>query len=74
MMNFYRFLLYKGEKTIDGIVVYGDAPRLKKMVTKMEHAYDIPRNGVRRRLTRESEQKIGMKFVPALGLALKGSL
>lgn len=72
LMNFYRYSLYKGEKMVDEIVIYGDHPDVEEVATKVKSMYDVSVTYLDGQLTSSKQDKIGSHFVPALGLALKG--
>lgn len=72
LMNFYRYSLYKGEKMVDEIVIYGDHPDVEPFATKVEKMYDVSVTYLDGQLTSATQEKVGSHFVPALGLALKG--
>lgn len=70
IMDFYRYSLYKGEKYITQIIVTGDHPLVEDVKQKIEHQYEVPVTLLKAYLSREKE--VDMRFVPALGLVLKG--
>ncbi|WP_077706096.1 type IV pilus biogenesis protein PilM [Virgibacillus dokdonensis] len=67
IMDFYCYSLYKGEKTVDEIILYGDMPILPTIAARLESITAKPVTMLAGNV--EGEDK---DFVPVLGLALKG--
>lgn len=67
IIDFYRYSLYKGEKTVDAIILYGDMPHLSSIAEKIKAYVSIPVTILQGNVENEN-----IAFVPVLGLALKG--
>ncbi|HEY4601065.1 MAG TPA: pilus assembly protein PilM [Cerasibacillus sp.] len=70
IMDFYRYSLYKGEKNIDEIIVYGDYPRIEQVANRVKEQYDIPVKLLTGDLS--EHDMVDIRYIPVLGLALKG--
>lgn len=74
MMNFYRYSLHKGEKSVSKIILLGDFPRLDIIVKKIAASVPIPVEILEAYLSPAKTDKVDRVFIPALGLALKGEV
>jgi len=72
IMNFYRYSLHKGEKQITQIIITGDQPDLDNTKKKIQQRYELPVKLLKAYLSPAGEYEADIRFVPALGLALKG--
>ncbi|MFD1708774.1 type IV pilus biogenesis protein PilM [Siminovitchia sediminis] len=72
IMDFYRYSLHKGEKGVTQIIVTGDHPLTERFKQKVEEQYGLPVTLLKGYLSPLKEEKADMRFIPALGLALKG--
>ena len=70
LMNFYRFSIHQGEKSITDIIVFGDFPRFD-LVEETLKRFDLPIT-ILNVDEFSSDKSISRAFIPALGLALKG--
>src|SRR5690625_3447760 len=70
LMNFYRFSLHQGEKTVTDIILLGDYPDLQDVQAQLQNRYTIPTTMLHVEL--EKNRQIDSVFIPALGLSLKG--
>lgn len=71
LMNFYRFSIHHGEKSITDLVILGDFPNLEQIGNKLKQRFDLPITILNVDEPIQNEQ-INRSFIPALGLALKG--
>src|SRR5690625_1303361 len=65
LMNFYRFSIHQGEKSVTDIVLLGDYPELSGVKNKLEERYDLPVT----KLTIEpliNVHQVTTAFIPAL--------
>lgn len=74
IMNFYRYSQHQGERQVDEIVVSGDYPELEDVCETLEMTYDMPVRLLHGWIPNRETAVNGPAFVPALGLALKGSV
>ncbi|HLS67104.1 MAG TPA: pilus assembly protein PilM [Pseudogracilibacillus sp.] len=70
VMNFYRFSLHQGARTITNIVLLGDYPKLQQLQSYIDERYDVKTTMLH--IIENDIQHINTSFIPALGLALKG--
>lgn len=71
IMNFFKFSLHKGEKSVDEIVVMGDNPFLAQIQTVLQENLPIPIRIVNSGLIEHHFPGFRAKHASLLGLALK---
>lgn len=71
IMNFFRFSLYKGEKSVDEIIVMGDNPILEHIYSFLQTNLPVPIKLVNDELINEHFNGFKAKHASLLGLALK---
>ncbi|KGR91254.1 pilus assembly protein PilM [Ureibacillus massiliensis 4400831 = CIP 108448 = CCUG 49529] len=71
IMNFFRFSLYKGEKSVDEIIVMGDNPFLEQIQQLLQENLPLPVNVVNDYVVNEHFPGYKAKHTSLLGLALK---
>lgn len=71
LMNFYRFSIRQGEKSVTDIIMTGDFPKLSDIVTQLKNRFPIEITLLDQNESLQ-EHHITGAFTPALGLALKG--
>lgn len=71
ILNFYRFSLYKGEKAVDEIIIFGDSPELDYITTEMRANYVTPIKRIEDTMIQSLYPKYKAKHIPLIGLALK---
>ncbi|MFJ8235060.1 type IV pilus biogenesis protein PilM [Ureibacillus sp. NPDC094379] len=71
IMNFFRFSLHKGEKSVDEIIVMGDNPLLNQIHALLEENLAVPIKVVNDELIQEHFPGFHAKHASLLGLALK---
>lgn len=69
LMNFYQFTLQQGEKAVDRLFILGDHPRLDHIKERLDEQYE---QSIERLQIKNVEENIPARFIPLLGLALKG--
>lgn len=75
IMNFYRYSLYKGEKSVTDIVLLGDHPDVDKVYQILKNSFEgLSIRHLGKHRTEKMPQEINLEFVPALGLALRGDM
>lgn len=75
LMNFYRFSIHQGERSITNIILLGDYPDLQDVKQRLQYRYDLPitiLTGTSLAGTSPDSNQLNQSFIPALGLALKG--
>lgn len=70
LMNFYRFSIHHGEKSVTNIVLLGDYPYLNDIKRQIINRYNLEVTV----LTTDdlTTEKLNNTYIPALGLALRG--
>lgn len=71
MMNFFRFSLHKGEKSVDEIVILGDNPLLSKINVLLKENFTLPIHTVNDALIESRFPGLKAKHCALIGLALK---
>ncbi|KMN40868.1 MULTISPECIES: type IV pilus biogenesis protein PilM [Lysinibacillus] len=71
MMNFFKFSLHKGEKTVDEIIMLGDNPLLKSIGNLLASNLEPPLRVVDGEKIEKSFPRFKREFSTLLGLALK---
>ncbi|WP_107922971.1 type IV pilus biogenesis protein PilM [Lysinibacillus parviboronicapiens] len=71
MMNFFKFSLHKGEKSVDEIIVLGDNPLLKTIGHLLESNLGVPLTVVNEEMVKQYFPAFKREFSTLLGLALK---
>lgn len=71
LMNFYRFSIHQGNKSVTNLIVLGDSPHLDIITSKASERFQIPVS-ILKVEEQFNGQPIKSVFIPALGLALKG--
>ncbi|MGE6514526.1 type IV pilus biogenesis protein PilM [Lysinibacillus sphaericus] len=71
MMNFFKFSLHKGEKSVDEMIVLGDNPLLKTIGHLLESNLGIPLTVVNQKMVAQLFPDFKREFATLLGLALK---
>ena len=72
MMNFFKFSLHKGEKSVDDIVLLGDNPLLENISSFLAENFAMPIHTVNDAVIAESFPQMQAKHAALIGLALKG--
>ncbi|RKO61106.1 type IV pilus biogenesis protein PilM [Caldibacillus debilis] len=72
IMNFYRYSIHKGRRTVTGIILYGDYPDLAKVRERIEENFTLPVTILNGYAFPEKIAALPRSFIPVLGLALKG--
>ncbi|WP_026671475.1 type IV pilus biogenesis protein PilM [Alkalihalobacterium bogoriense] len=71
IMNFYRYSMHKGEKSISQLVVLGDHPYLDEIALRFSNNLDIPLKVLDAKIPIEWSHRIDRKYIPVFGLSLK---
>lgn len=71
MMNFFKFSLHKGEKSVDEIIVLGDNPLLKIIGSLLDTNLGVPLTIVHEEMVGQYFPGFKREFSTLLGLALK---
>ena len=71
MMNFYKFSLHKGEKTVDEIVVLGDNPLLDQITQVLSENFTMPIHTINDTVIQRRFPKMRAQHATLIGLALK---
>lgn len=71
MMNFFRFSLHKGEKSVDEIVILGDNPLLSTINVLLKENFTLPIHTVNDALIESRFPGLKAKHCGLIGLALK---
>lgn len=71
LRNFYRFSIHHGEKVVNELLIVGDSPYLDKIANLIKERYNIDVTVLEAEEEIDGES-IPPKFIPALGLALRG--
>ena len=71
MMNFFRFSLHKGEKSVDEIIIMGDNPLLNDIKDILLKQFQLPIHMVDDRQIDSKFPGFKAKYAALLGLALK---
>lgn len=73
VMNFYRFSLHKGERSVTDIVLLGDYPSLHAVYKSLKIQYEgVSITRLQERWTPATGEQIDTVFIPVFGLALRG--
>ena len=72
MMNFFKFSLHKGEKSVDEIIILGDNPLLSNITEFLAQNFDNPIIEVNDVLVGNKYPGFQAKHASLIGLALKG--
>lgn len=72
ILNFYRFSLHKGEKSVDEIVMMGDHPEIEAIVEQVRSVIDSPITVIDDAYVSEHYPGYEAKHAALIGLALKG--
>lgn len=68
ILNFYRYSLYKGEKSVDEIVTLGDSPEMDYIVSEMKSNFVTPVRFIDDSLVQIYHPNLKSKHVPLIGL------
>ncbi len=71
IMNFFKFSLHKGEKSVDDIIILGDNPLLSTIKEFLENNFMIPITMLNDSVIQKSFPQFSEKFASLIGLALK---
>ncbi|WP_210468779.1 type IV pilus biogenesis protein PilM [Sporosarcina sp. 6E9] len=71
ILNFYRFSLNKGEKSVDQIVLVGDNPEMPYIQELLEATIDMPVNIIDDAFVKRHYNELNRKHVALIGLSLK---
>lgn len=74
IMNFYQFSMQQGEKKVDELIVLGDSPYISEFYSWIKQRIEVPSRLLNGYISNTQESEIGIQFIPALGLALKGAI
>lgn len=72
LMDFYRYSLHQGKKSVTKILLDGDHPMLAQIKKDLEGRFDVPLETIFYQDKASLEQDFSYKYYLALGLALKG--
>ncbi|MEY9975824.1 type IV pilus biogenesis protein PilM [Lysinibacillus sp. RC79] len=72
IMNFFKFSLHKGEKSVDEIIILGDNPLLPTIEEFLENNFMTPIIMLNDSIIQKSFPQFSEKFASLIGLALKG--
>lgn len=73
ILNFYRFSLHKGEKSVDEIIMMGDHPEIETIVREVRSMIDIPVVVIDDAYVQSHYPSFGARDTALIGLALKGA-
>lgn len=73
ILNFYRFSLHKGEKSVDEIIMMGDHPEMETIVREVRNIIDSPVVVIDDAHVKSHYPNFGAKHTALIGLALKGA-
>lgn len=71
IMNFFKFSLHKGEKSVDEIIILGDNPLLPTIEEFLENNFMTPIIMLNDSVIQKSFPQFSEKFASLIGLALK---
>ncbi|MFJ7980175.1 type IV pilus biogenesis protein PilM [Lysinibacillus xylanilyticus] len=71
IMNFFKFSLHKGEKSIDEIIILGDNPLLRTIKDLLENNFSAPIIMLNDSVVQKSFPQFSEEFASLIGLALK---
>ncbi|MEY9969730.1 type IV pilus assembly protein PilM [Lysinibacillus sp. RC46] len=71
IMNFFKFSLHKGEKSVDEIIILGDNPLLSTVKEFLENNFSTPIIMLNDSVIQKSFPQFSEKFASLIGLALK---
>ncbi|KOS69317.1 pilus assembly protein PilM [Lysinibacillus contaminans] len=71
MMNFFKFSLHKGEKSVDEIIILGDNPILQTIADLLSNNFDTPLKVLNDSIIQKQFPEFTEPFATLLGLALK---
>ncbi|MGE8001900.1 type IV pilus biogenesis protein PilM [Lysinibacillus sp. NPDC093216] len=71
IMNFFKFSLHKGEKSVDEIIILGDNPLLPTIKEFLENNFSTPIIMLNDSVIQKSFPQFSEKFASLIGLALK---
>ena len=71
IINFFRFSLHKGEKTVDELIVLGDNPILPTIADLLGNNFNLPINVLNDAIIQKQFPGFSEPFTTLLGLALK---
>lgn len=72
IINFYQTSMKQGKKSVSEILVLGDNPFLTEFYHQMKTQIDRPSRVLQGYISNIKDNEIGIQYIPALGLALKG--
>ncbi|MGE7092985.1 type IV pilus biogenesis protein PilM [Lysinibacillus sp. NPDC048646] len=72
IMNFFKFSLHKGEKSVDNIIILGDNPLLTMIAELLGNNFTTPITVLNDAMIVKSFPQFSEKFASLIGLALKG--
>ena len=71
ILNFYRFSLHKGEKSVDTIILLGDNPEMESINRQMTNTVDTPIIVIDDAFVQQLYPQFSAKHCALIGLALK---
>ncbi|MFE3576606.1 type IV pilus biogenesis protein PilM [Lysinibacillus sp. NPDC059133] len=71
IMNFFKFSLHKGEKSVDEIIILGDNPLLPTIKDLLENNFSTPIIMLNDSVIQKSFPQFSEEFASLIGLALK---
>ncbi len=71
IMNFFKFSLHKGEKSVDDIFLLGDNPLLPTITEFLSNNFTMPITVLNDDMVQKSFPQFSEKFASLIGLALK---
>ncbi|WP_427109725.1 type IV pilus biogenesis protein PilM [Lysinibacillus xylanilyticus] len=71
IMNFFKFSLHKGEKSVDEIIILGDNPLLRTIKDLLENNFSAPIIMLNDSVIQKSFPQFSEEFASLIGLALK---
>lgn len=68
ILNFYRFSLYKGERAVDEIIVFGCSPEMDYIVSEMRSSFNTPIQCINDEKVQAFHANFSSKDIPLIGL------
>ncbi|MFD1927291.1 type IV pilus biogenesis protein PilM [Sporosarcina siberiensis] len=72
ILNFYKFSLNKGEKSVDEIIIMGYNPEIRYFSEQIKIIIDLPLTVIDDAYVQKRYPQFNAKYVALIGLALKG--
>jgi len=71
ILNFYRFSLYKGEKSVDELIVLGDSPEIDHILSEIRSNYETPITYFGDQEVQSLHSQLKSRHIPLIGLVYK---